>query len=90
MNDYERFKIQMDQTFEFAHRAIDKLNVPLVQKDKLAGLMRKLREYSYQAGRAESSSNVPGQTREPCSATRRNSAIPSGWNRRSGSLSWTA
>ncbi len=53
MNDSERFSKQMGQTFDLLQRAISELDLPLLQGDKLSGLVRDLREYSYQAGRDE-------------------------------------
>ena len=56
MNDYERFSKQMNLTLDLLQRAISELDLPLLQRDKLSGLVRDLREYSYQAGRSERSS----------------------------------
>ena len=49
----------MDRTLEVLRDAIHKLDVPLVQKDKLSGLVRDLREFAYQAGRTESNALNP-------------------------------
>jgi hypothetical protein len=53
MNDHERFTGQMNETLEILRKAIENLDAPLVQKDKLAGLIRNLRDFAYQAERAE-------------------------------------
>ena len=53
MDDHERFTKLMKQTLDILRAVIEKLDVPLAQKDKLSGLLRNLTEYSYQAGRAE-------------------------------------
>ena len=54
MNDYERFSKQMNLAFDLLQRTISELDLRLLQRDKLSGLVRDLREFSYQAGRAES------------------------------------
>jgi len=56
MNDYERFSKQMNLAFDLLQRAISELHLPLLQRDKLSGLVRDLREFSQQAGRSERSS----------------------------------
>ena len=56
MNDYERFSKQSNQAFDLLQRAISELDLPLLQRDKLSGLVRDLREFSQQAGRSERSS----------------------------------
>jgi len=61
MNDYERFTKQMDQTLEILREAIEKLDVPIAEKDKFSGLVWNLREYAYQAGRAERSGTPHGR-----------------------------
>ena len=61
MNDYERFSKQMNLAFDLLQRAISELDVPLLQRDKLSGLVRDLREFSQQAGRSERSSGPHGQ-----------------------------
>jgi len=61
MNDDERFSKQMNQTFDLLQRAISELDLPLLQRDKLSGLVRDLREFSQQAGRSERSSGPHGQ-----------------------------
>ena len=53
MNDHERFSRQMNDTLEILKKAIDALEAPMAQKDKLSGLVRNLREFAYQAGRTE-------------------------------------
>ena len=58
MNDHERFTKLMKQTLDILRAVIEKLDVPLAQKDSLSGLVRNLTEYSYQAGRAERSSGL--------------------------------
>jgi hypothetical protein len=58
MNDHERFTKLMKQTLDILRAVIEKLDVPLVEKDKLSGLVRNLTEYSYQAGRAERFSDL--------------------------------
>ena len=62
MNDYERFSKQMNQTFDLLQRAISELDLPLLQRDKFSGLVRDLREFSYQAGRSERSSSDGQET----------------------------
>jgi hypothetical protein len=57
MNDYERFSKQSNQAFDLLQRAISELDLPLLQRDKLSGLLRDLREFSYQAGLAERASS---------------------------------
>jgi hypothetical protein len=64
MNDHERFTDQMDQTLEILRDAIGKLPVPLAQKDSILGLIKDLREFAYQAGRAEAFSGPRGQAGE--------------------------
>ena len=64
MNDYERFSKQMNQTFDLLQRAISELDLALLQRDKLSGLVRDLREFSCQAGRSERSSTLHGQQAE--------------------------
>lgn len=61
MNDRERFTKQMNQTFEILQRAIQKIDVPAAQKDKLSGLARNLREHAYQAGRYEYRQSEAGE-----------------------------
>lgn len=73
MNDHERSNRQMNQTLEYLRGAIQKLNIPVSQRDAMLGLVR-------------DPASRPAQR----SATRRDSAIRSRWNRRSGSLSLTA
>ncbi len=46
MNDNERFSRQMDGTLEVLKKAIDALDATIVQKDKLSGLVRNLREFA--------------------------------------------
>ncbi len=58
MDDHERFTKLMKQTLDILRAVIEKLDVPLVEKDKLSGLVRNLTEYSYQAGRSERSSGL--------------------------------
>jgi len=53
MNDHERFSRQMNDTLEILKKAIDALEAPMAQKDKLSGLVRNLREFAHQAGRTE-------------------------------------
>jgi hypothetical protein len=62
MNDAQRFTRRMLQTLEVLRDAIEKLDVPLARKDCLLGLVRDLREFAYQAGRAEAYSSPRGQT----------------------------
>jgi hypothetical protein len=61
MNDYERFSKQMNQTVDLLQRAISEFDLPLLQRDKFSGLVRDLREYAYQAGRAERSGTPHGR-----------------------------
>ena len=64
MNDHERFTKLMKQTLDILRAVIEKLDVPMVEKDKLTGLVRNLSEYSYQAGRAERLSGLHPQQAE--------------------------
>ncbi len=61
MNDHERFSKQMNQILDVLRATIEKLDVPLAQKDALSGLVRGLRLAAYQAGRSEASSGQRGQ-----------------------------
>ena len=56
MNDNERFSKQMNLAFDLLQRAISEFDLPLFQRDKFSGLVRDLREFSYQTGRSERSS----------------------------------
>jgi|PlaIllAssembly_1097288.scaffolds.fasta_scaffold1690561_2 hypothetical protein len=70
MNDGERFTKQMEQTLEALRDAIQKLDVPLAQKDPLSGLVRELRLGAYQAGRAErKDTHTSRQSRSPSFAS---------------------
>ena len=57
MHNYERFSNQMEETLRALREAIQNLNVPVEQKDKLLSLVRNLRQYAYQAGKAEALAN---------------------------------
>ena len=62
MNDHERFSKQMTQTFDLLERILQDIDLPTVEKDKIAGLIRQLREYAYKAGRTElSTHSIPRQ-----------------------------
>ena len=65
MNDDERFSKQMNQTFDLLQRAISELDLPLLQRDKLSGLVRDLREFSYQTGRTEVGSRRSDPSQNP-------------------------
>lgn len=65
MNDAQRFTSQMLQTLQVLRDTIQKLDVPLAQKDCLLGLIRDLREFAYQAGRTEACGSPLGQTVKP-------------------------
>ena len=53
MNDRGRFSQQINRTLEVLRNSVRKLKVPLAEKDNLLGLVRDLREFAHQAGRAE-------------------------------------
>ncbi len=63
MNDYDRFTRQMNDTLDILKKAIETLDAPIAQKDKLSGLAWNLREFAYQAGRTESAASIPDKNR---------------------------
>ena len=66
MADSERFSEPLERALIVLRNAIQKRDVPLAQKDKLAVLVLQLREFPYQAGRAEALRGRQGGTVHGC------------------------